>query len=176
MPLTSTGAERVLLVDGQVVRAAVDLAGAREHDASVGILMTARLEDGELAAAVDLEIGERVGHRVEVARLPREVEQVVLALNQVLQAVLVADVGDVHADLVLDPRDVVEVAAVLGDQRVDENDAATRLDEHARQVRADEAEPAGDQDALAAELLSELEGGQRALSQGISGGRELGTG
>ena len=56
----------------------------------------------------------RVGHRVEVARLAREVEDDVLPTNEVAQAVLVADVRDVHAHAILDAGDVVQVAAVLG--------------------------------------------------------------
>ena len=59
---------------------------------------------------------------------------------------LVADVGDVHIDGVLDPGDVEEIAPVLRDQRVDERDLGAGLDEFAREVRADEAEAAGDQD------------------------------
>ena len=84
-----------------------------------------------------------------MARLAGEVEEHLLAANQRLQAVHVADVGDVDRDGVLDPGDVRAVAAVLGDQRVDEDDLRAELDEPAGEVRADEPEPAGDQDALA---------------------------
>ena len=74
---------------------------------------------------------------------------------------LVAHVGDVHAHAVLDPGDVVQVAAVLRDQRVDERHVRAGVDELAREVRADEAEAAGDQHALLRERRRELRQGHR---------------
>jgi hypothetical protein len=64
----------VLLVHRQVVGLAVDLARAGEHDLHAGVVVAARLEQRELAAAVDLEIGVRVPHAVDVADLAGEVE------------------------------------------------------------------------------------------------------
>ena len=85
-----------------------------------GIVLAAGFEDGELRAAVDLQVGVRVLHRVHVAGLAGQVEQVVLPLHEVAHAVLVAHVGDIDADAVLDAGDVEEVAAVFGDQAVDQ--------------------------------------------------------
>ena len=66
---------------------------------------------------------------------------------------LLTDVGDVDADAILDAVDVEEIAAVVGNQRVDDQDARAERDELAREVAADEAEPAGDQHrAIAIEL------------------------
>ena len=103
-------------------------------------MVAARFEDGELASAVDLQVAVGIEHRVEVARLAGEVEEIVLLSNEVAQAVLVADVRDVDVDRVLDSRDVEQIAAVLVDERVDERDLAPQLDELAGEVRADEAE------------------------------------
>ena len=55
---------------------------------------------------------------------------------------------------VLDAVDVEEVAAVVGDQRVDEQDVGAEVDELARQVAADEPEAAGDHHAAAAVELA----------------------
>src|SRR6185503_4089047 len=55
------------------------------------------------------------------------------------------DVGDVDADAVLDAVDVEEVAAVLGNQRIDDEHARAERDELVREVAADEAKPSGDQ-------------------------------
>ena len=85
----------VRLVDGQVLRPAVDLARAGEDDLHRRVVMAAGLEDRELAAAVDLEIRVRIAHGVDVARLAGEVEEIVLIADEVVQAVLVAHVGDV---------------------------------------------------------------------------------
>jgi hypothetical protein len=82
-----------------------------------------------------------------VTRLTREVEEVVLVANEVPQAVFVTHIRDVHGDRILDSGDVEEIAAVFVDQRIDEHDLRSRLDQFPGEVRADETEPAGDEDA-----------------------------
>ena len=116
--------------------------------------MAARLEHRQLAAAVDLEIGVRVAHAVDVADLAGEVEDDVAVAHQVVHRRLLADVGDVDAHAVGDAVDVEQVAAVVGDQRVDEQHVGAELDELAREVAADEAEAAGDHHAAAAVELA----------------------
>ena len=81
-------------------------------------------------------------HRVQVAGLPGQVEQIVLALHQIVHAVLVAHIGDVDPHPVLDAGDVEQVAAVFRDQAVHQGDLRPQLDQPAGQVRADEAEAA----------------------------------
>jgi hypothetical protein len=148
--------DRMALVDRQVQRSAVDLPCAGEEDLHRRVLVPARFEDRQLAAHVDLEIGVRVEHRVEMARLTGEVEQVVLVSHEEAQAVLVADIRDVDVHAVLDAGHVVEQAAVLGDQRVDQHDARTHRHQLPREVRTDEPEPAGDQDTLSFERRREI--------------------
>ena len=80
-----------------------------------------------------------------MAHLAGQVEEHVLALHQVLHAVP-AHVGDVDADLVLVAGEVEEVAAVVRQQAVDRRHLRPEVGERAAQVRADEAEAAGDQD------------------------------
>ncbi len=48
------------------------------------------------------------------------------------------------------PCDVEEVAAVVVDERIDDQDVGAEIDERTREIRSDEAEPAGDEDATAA--------------------------
>ena len=91
-----------------------------------------------------------------MARLAGEVEEDVLVADEVAEAVLVADVGDVHRQPVLDAGDVVEQAAVLGHERVDDRDHRAQLEQLAREVGADEAEAAGDQNAPAGERGSQI--------------------
>ena len=150
MPLTSVGRTRCDLGDRQGVRPAVDLPRAREHDLHRRVVCAARLEQRQLAAAVDLEVGVRVLHAVDVADLAGEVEDHVLPAHQIVHRALLADVGDVDADAILDAADVEQVAAVLGDQRVDEQHARAEVDELAGEVAADEAEAAGDHHAAIA--------------------------
>src|SRR4051794_6577132 len=91
-----------------------------------------------------------------MTRLSREVEQNVLTLHEVAQAVLVAHVGDVHLQTVLKARNVVQAATVLGHEGVDEHDVCVDLDQFAREIRPQEAEAARDQDVLAGEVWGEL--------------------
>ena len=150
-PVDVDGADRMLFVHRQVARRAVDLPGAREHDARRRVVMTQRLEDRQLGPTVDLEVGVGIGHRVEVARLTCEVEHDVLAFHEPPQAVLVAHVRDVDVHPVFEAGDVRPVTSVLRHERVDEHDVRARVDEHARERRADEPEPAGDEHAPAGE-------------------------
>ena len=77
-------------------------------------MFAAGLEDRELGAAVDLEVCLRVGHRVQVARLPGQVEEEVLIAHEGGHRMAVADVGDVDLHPVRDVPDVVTQATVLG--------------------------------------------------------------
>ena len=59
--------------------------------------MAARLEQRQLAAAVDLEIGVRIPHAVDVADLPGEVEDDLATAHQVVHRARLPHVGDVDA-------------------------------------------------------------------------------
>ena len=82
---------------------------------------------------------------------------------------LLADVGDVDAHAIGDAVDVEQVAAVVGDQRVDEQHVGAELDELAREVAADEAEAAGDHHAAAAVELAVVARHGAARSRGGGG-------
>ena len=133
------GVQRVLLVDRQVLRLAVDLARPRVDDLDLGVPLPHRLQDGELAPAVDLEVREGVDHGVEVAHLPGQVEQHLLALHQVLHAVA-AHVRDVDADLPLVAGQVEEVPPVIRDQAVHRQHLRPQVGQGAAEVAPDEAQ------------------------------------
>src|SRR5581483_10949337 len=128
-----------------------DLTCRGEDDARGRVRATTCLEDRELALAVDLEVRMRVDHRVEVTRLSCEVEDEVLPAHEVLHRMLVADVGDVDDHPIPNVGDVVEVPAVFGDERVDEQDLGAVLDEAMGQRRPEEPETARDHDPAASE-------------------------
>ena len=102
-----------------------------------GLYLPAGLQDGELRPAVDLQVGVRILHRVHVAGLPGQVEEIVLALHQVVHAVRVAHIGDVDPHPVLDAGDVEQVAAVFRDQAVHQGDLRPELDQPPGQVRVE---------------------------------------
>ena len=74
----------VRLVDRQRVGPAVDLPRAGEDDLHRRVVVAARLEHRQLAAAVDLEVGVRIAHAVDVADLAGEVEDHVAIAHQVV--------------------------------------------------------------------------------------------
>ncbi len=148
------GVQQMPFVHRQIVRDAVDLPGARKDDLDVPVVLSAGLQDGELGAAVDLQVGVGLPHRVQVAGLSRQVEQVVLASDQIIHAILVPHVGDVHPHPVLDARDVEQVAAVFGDQGVHEHHVGPQVHQPAGQGGSDEPQPPRDQDLFSLECRS----------------------
>jgi hypothetical protein len=79
-----------------------------------------------------------------VADLAGEAEDHVAVANEIVHRRLLPDVGDVDLHALGDPVDVEKVAAVVGNQRVDQQHAGAEIDQRAREVAADEAEAAGD--------------------------------
>ena len=119
------------------------------------VVATAVLQQGELGGAVELEVRERVLHRVEMARLPGKVEEELGPLYERREPLRVAQVGDDDVDA-FETVDVRVIAAVSRHERVDERHPAARVDEREREVRPDEAEPTGDQDAPPSQPSREL--------------------
>ena len=90
-------------------------------------MLTARLQDRELSCRVDGEVGERIGHGVQMAGLAGKVEQIVLSLDQMSDRVRIPDIADVDAHLVPDTVNVEEVPAVARNQAVDDRHPGTQL-------------------------------------------------
>ena len=80
-----------------------------------------------------------------MADLTREVENHVPPADEVIHGALLADVGDVHAQSIGQTVYIEQVAAVLRDQGVDQEDARAQVDQPAGQIAANEPEAAGDQ-------------------------------
>ena len=74
---------------------------------------------------------------------------------------LLAHVGDVDTHAIGNAVDVEQVAAVVGDERVDQQHVGAERDELARQVAADEPEAAGDHHGPAAVELQMFHGHDR---------------
>ncbi len=161
------GRERMILVHRQIARHAVNLARAREDHADGRIALAAGFEDGQLRAAIDFQVGLRIAHAIEVAGLPGEVEKVVLPGHEVVDAVGIAHVGDVDLHPAAQVLDVEGVAAVFGDEAVDQGYVRARRDEPPRKVGADKAQAAGDEHIFA--LQSGLGNGGRRWHERESG-------
>ncbi len=136
--------DELRFVHRQTIGTPVDLTRAREHHLHFRVVRAAGFEHGELAAAVDLEIRVRIPHAVDVAHLAREIEDDVAIADEIVHCRLLADIGDVDAHAISDAVDVEQIAAVVGNQRVYQQDIGAERDEVAREVAADEAEAPGD--------------------------------
>ena len=143
MPFTSTGPGGVHLVDREPLGPAVHLAGRGEHDAGAGRDPPQRLEERELAADVEVEVAQRVGHAGVVAHLAGDVEHDVGAVDDSATGRSPRSATRISAPAA--PSRLRGVAAVLGDQRVDHT-APRRpaASEGVHEVRSDEAEASGD--------------------------------
>ena len=78
------------------VGSAINLAGAGINNPDGGVVFPACFQDEELGPAIDVEIHKRIFHGVEVACLAGEVEQIVLALDQVSDAEFISNVSDIE--------------------------------------------------------------------------------
>ena len=133
-------------IDRQIIGPAIDLARRSEDYDRFWAYRAAGFEQGELRQAIDLEIGHRVVHRIEMAGLAGEVEKIVAAPEQLAHPGRVADIGDLYPHPVGDLGDVETVAAVIRQQAVDQDHPAAQCRELGGQIGADKAEPAGHND------------------------------
>ena len=85
-----------------------------------------------------------------MAHLTREVEDHVAIADEIIHRRLLTYVRDVHADAAGDAVDIEQIAAVVGDQRIHQQDVRAQLDEVPREIAADESDAAGDHHRAAA--------------------------
>ncbi len=144
------GPHEVRLGDRERVGLPIYLARAGEHDLHARVVAAAGLEERQLAAAVDLEIRVGIPHAVDVAHLSGQVEDHRPVAHEVVHRALLADVCHVHPHPRLDAANVEEIAAVVRDHRVDQQDLRPEVGQLAREVAADEAQAPGDHHLAAA--------------------------
>src|SRR5262249_19428681 len=130
------------LVHGERNGAAVDLTRSGKDDLHPRVVIPACLEDGELAAAVDFKVGVRVAQAVDVTHLAGEVEDDITALDQVVHRRRLGEVGAIDVDAIGDRVDVEQVAAVVRDERIDQQHVGAEIHQPAGEIAADEAEAA----------------------------------
>ena len=80
-----------------------------------------------------------------MADLAGQVKNHILALDQCPHRVRVAHVGNVHTHAPFVACQVEAVAAIVGDQRIDNRHARTEIGQAAGEIRADKTKAAGDQ-------------------------------
>src|SRR5215471_3708891 len=83
-----------------------------------------------------------------MAGLSGEIEEVVLALDQIGHAVTIAHIRDVHPHPIFQTGNVEETAAIFGDETVDECNSRAIISQAACHVRSDETETTGNEHVL----------------------------
>ncbi len=150
----STGFNGCASLTGSDVRPPVDLPRAGEDYLDLWIAGAACLQDRKLRTAIDFQVGHRIDHGIEVTRLSGQIEKVVFSANERLQTVSVAHVGDIDVQLVAKTFEVERIAAVLGNQAIDEGKVGPETNEPAGQVGADKAQTSRDQNLGSFELAT----------------------
>jgi hypothetical protein len=145
--------EEVALANRQEIRSAIDLSGAGVNDPDGGVVFPTRFKNKQLGSAVDIEIHKGVFHGVEVACLSGEVKQIVLTLHQVSHAEFIPNVRNIDSNTAFIPPQIEEISAVVRDQAVYDRHAGPSIGQSPGQIAPDEAQPSGDQNALAREIL-----------------------
>ena len=136
----------MVFVDRKILWPAVDLPGTGKNDFQIAIVQSAGLQDLQLRRRVNVQIGQRVGHRIQVAGLAGEIEEKFPVLDQPGHRFRIADICKVDRNAIANVLDVERVSPVFRNQAVDQRDFGPKANQAARQGGPDKAETAGDQD------------------------------
>ena len=109
----------------QLFGAAIRLASAGVHNVCIAIFMAARFEYGKRRHAIHRQVGERIFHRIDVADVTRQIEDVCLAANKLSHQAEVTAVTFHDLDIVLDGIDVEVVRPACGMHGIDDSHRST---------------------------------------------------
>src|SRR5205814_1343114 len=126
--------------------------GAGKDYLERGIAGPTGLQHRELGPAIDFKVGPGINHRIKMTRLPSQIKEIVFPLDEILHAVGVTHVGDVDLRPVLQTLNIEKVAAVIGDQAINESQVSPQASESPRQVGANKAQSSRDQNLGSREL------------------------
>src|SRR5574337_506862 len=91
-----------------------------------------------------------------MADLTCKIENIIVAANQIIHAMFVANICDVHPYSALISGDVEQLAAVLRDEGIDDGDDSAHVSQAPGKVAADEAEAARDENRARLECGGEF--------------------
>src|SRR5450432_933865 len=81
--------------------------------------------------------------RIHMACLAREIEQEIAVTHPIAHLIHVADIRSDNLNPILDVPDVEKIGAGIPIEAIDDDDAGAKVEQAAREMRADEAEAAG---------------------------------
>ena len=129
-------------VNRNAFRHTVNLARAGKHHPYLGVMQTACLQDLQLRLGVDSEIGLGILHRVDMAGLTGEVEEIVHASNQVLHGMNIPHIRNIDPDLVFDGFHIPKIPAIGGNEAVHQRYIRAKFHQPDGEIRPNEAQPA----------------------------------
>src|SRR5262252_5590529 len=144
---------RMIFRDRQHHRAPVLTARSPVDEPRRRIHPAAGFEQHGRALDVHLDVGERMAQAQHVVVLPGEMEHVVLAGHEVLEARLIPDVAEVDGDAISDRLHVEEVAAVIVEHRVEQRHAGAEGNQADGEIAPEESQTSGDRDFTIAKAL-----------------------
>jgi len=123
------GPDQVRLVDRQPIGPAINLPRARVDYLRLGIAQPAGLENRQLTSTVDLQVGVRGPHAVDVAHLAARLKITSRSRTSacIVEASRTSAMFNAHARF--DARDVEQVAAVVLHQRIDQQHVGVEVDQ-----------------------------------------------
>ena len=104
----------MLFIDRQIFRPSVDLSGAGENDFQIAVVQPAGFQNVQLGRSVDIQIGHRIRHRVEMACLAGEIKEKLAFLDQRRHCGSIANIGQIDTHSIADVVNIKKVAAVFG--------------------------------------------------------------
>ena len=116
-------------------------------------MQSARFQDLQLRGRVNIQIGQRIYHGIEMTGLTSEIEKKLSFLDERGHGCGVTNIGPIDSHAVANTVNIKEIAAVLRNQAVDQDDPGAQLDQSPRQGRANKAKTPGDKDIGASKNL-----------------------
>src|ERR1700694_1384618 len=134
----------VLLINWQIKRLAVHLAGTCKNNLCVRIETSTGVEQFEMNSTVLFHVEVRIEHGVKGAYVTGEIEYVVHPAHHIIDDGVVADVSNLHGYLVANVVDILKISALARHHGVDDNYFyIAEVHESAGQVATDEAKASG---------------------------------
>src|SRR5262249_41301316 len=126
----------------QILGAAVNLSSAGKNNFHIRVVQPTCLQDMQLRNGIDIQVGQRIAHRIQVACLTGKIKKKVALFDQRGHGLCIADVSKLNAHLVAEIMDVEAVATVFRNQTINQRYVCPEGDKLPGQRRANESETA----------------------------------
>jgi len=125
-------------------RPSIGLTRSGINHSGIAIFMPAGFQNCERGNRVQMQVLERLLHRLDVADMTGEVEDELFPANQPPYQIKVATISFDHFDIVLDRLDIKVVAPTGWMHRIEKSYRGAGFDEANCEIASNEAETAGD--------------------------------